>query len=284
MKALDNVFNITFLSKTPLSCPKMFWGSVFMFEHFNYTTYRSILETLRSKADNLCFETFLQTDIPARFFILRHDIDFSPKSALQMAELEAKWGFRATYFLLFSSPYYNLLSEEHITFPRRLAEMSHEVGLHYDVKAYAAIRGGKMHETLHTEIQLLSELSGHPVRSIAMHNPSVYGEDPFRDIETFINAYDDRFTKEIAYFSDSGGAWRNEPVDRFGKGDIPPRLQLLIHPLFWGERTADRWERLTFFTRNRFKQIEEEAQRVKEIWASHPGVYEHDRRNLIHSQ
>jgi hypothetical protein len=251
-----------------------------MFERFNYASYRDILETLRSKADNLCFEDFLQTNIPARFFILRHDIDFSPKSALQMAELEAKWGFRATYFLLFSSPYYNLLSEEYVTFPRRLAEMSHEVGLHYDVKAYAAIRGEKMLEALYTEIQLLSDLAGQPVRSIAMHNPSVYGEDPFRDMGTFINAYDDRFTKEIAYFSDSGGAWRNEPVDRFRKGDIPPRLQLLIHPFFWEEHTADRWERLTSFTRDRFKQIEEEAQRVREVWASHSGVCEHDRRTM----
>src|SRR5712692_10516496 len=104
-----------------------------MLEEFNYASYRQLLELLRRTNENVTFNDLPLDNPAARCFILRHDIDYSPEAALRMAQLEADMGIRATYFLLLNTSYYNLLSEEYCEFPRRLIELGHDVGFHYDV-------------------------------------------------------------------------------------------------------------------------------------------------------
>jgi hypothetical protein len=249
-----------------------------MLERFDYDTYRRLLELLRRTNVNVTFEDFPLCDNSIRYFILRHDVDFSPEAALRMAELEANMGIRASYFVLLSTPYYNLLSEQYLDFPRRLLDMGHEVGLHYDVRIYRAFGRYSLLETLEAHSCLLTKLSGKRVKSIAMHNPSVSGEDPFRNIKEFINAYDDQYTKHIMYLSDSCGAWRDEAVSVFESCHIPHRLQLLIHPLFWDKETANRWTRLDEFTEGKVVTLTEDIQRIKTMWAQHAGLLQHDRR------
>ncbi len=200
-----------------------------------------------------------------------------------MAEFEAKLDIKATYFILLSSPYYNLLSEDYIDFPRRLAEMGHEIGLHYDVKTMEkASRGVGLTDMLHREIEALSHLAGMDVTSIAMHNPSLSGIDPFRKTR-FINAYADAHTKDIAYFSDSCGAWRDKFAERFEKNRIPLQLQLLIHPIFWSASSSNRWEILDRFVQGKHGHLLKDARQVKGLWRNHTGVNEHDRRIRIGS-
>jgi len=237
-----------------------------MLEHFNYESYRSLLELLRRRNMNVCFEDFPLHDNSINYFILRHDVDYSPKAALRMAGLEADMGIRASYFILLSSPFYNLLSEEYCLFPCRLIELGHEVGLHYDLKVYIGFGEARLFDILRAHIEMLTKLAGKRVRSIAMHNPSSSGEDPFRNLKEFINAYDDQYTKQIAYFSDSCGAWRDESIHVFEAGDIPSRLQLLIHPLFWDEETADRYTRLDKCVENKIANLRNDARRRKEKW------------------
>jgi peptidoglycan/xylan/chitin deacetylase (PgdA/CDA1 family) len=249
-----------------------------MLDRFDYDTYTNLLELLRKTNMNVTFEDFPLPDNSIRYFILRHDVDFCPEAALRMAELEAKMGIRASYFVLLSTPYYNLLSEQYLDFPRRLVEMGHEVGLHYDVRVYTAFGRDRLLEALESHSFLLAKLSGKRVKSIAMHNPSISGEDPFRSIKQFINAYDDQYTKEIMYLSDSCGAWRDEAVSVLEIGNIPSCLQLLIHPLFWDRETANRWARLDEFMQSKVITLREDIQRVKGMWAQHPGLLQHDRR------
>ena len=44
--------------------------------------------------------------------LLRHDIDFSPKNAVRMAELEHEYGARSTYTVLLSGHYYNAFEKD----------------------------------------------------------------------------------------------------------------------------------------------------------------------------
>src|SRR6266487_6335764 len=101
----------------------MFWGFSTLLEEFSYKTYKDLLGLLARGNANACFEDFPLSDISKRYLILRHDVDFSPEAALRMAQLEFKLGIRATYFLLFSSPSYNLLSESYCLFPKQLIEL-----------------------------------------------------------------------------------------------------------------------------------------------------------------
>jgi len=250
-----------------------------MFGHFSLDTYRKLVELLLKERANVCFEDFPLKDNSKAYLILRHDVDLSPEAALRMAELEKNIGVRACYFVLFSSPYYNLLSENYCWFARRLRELGHEVGLHYDLRAYAARGERDSWLTLLEEASLLSTLVGKPIRSISMHNPSVSGQDLFLSRDDFINAYHDRFVKEIGYFSDSGGAWRDETVHLFETGMLPCQIQLLTHPIFWVEEAGNRWETLDRFIESKIGALKNESRLVKELWSKHPAVIQHDKRN-----
>ncbi len=258
-------------------------------QEFTYDEYRVLLDRMRRGRANLCFADFRKPVTERRFFLLRHDVDFTPAGALEMAAIEAKMDIRATYYFLLSGRFYNLLSGRFASAPRQIADLGHEVGLHYDLQMLETVDGQSPRELLHQQADILSRLSGRPVRSIAMHNPSLSGADPFRGDDcndcndckkTFINAYDDAFTRQIAYFSDSCGAWRDQAHETLTgrEEDIPPRLQLLIHPLLWGAEPGDRWRRLADWAAQQKNVLHEETRRIERIWREHPGVVEHDKR------
>ena len=247
---------------------------------FSYDTYQNLLHILLKSRRNLCFRDFCQAPPNGNFLLLRHDVDYTPKAALQIAKLEADMGIKATYFVLFSSPYYNLFNSEYILFPKKLAEMGHEVGLHYDLEVFETFTNKSPIELLSLEIDTLSTLTGIEVKSIAMHNPSLSGADLFRNTK-FVNAYDDKFTKQIPYFSDSCGAWRSDFVNHIKNQNIPPQMQLLIHPIFWGKTSLNRWEKLDFFINSRKNELSNDHKYIKDIWNNHPGVITHDKRNNL---
>lgn len=242
-----------------------------MLKDFNYKTYGHLIKTIQKSNTNLRFQDW-PTCRTMRFFILRHDVDGCPKAALKLAKFEAKSGIRATYFLLLSSIYYNLLSAEYYCLPRQLITLGHEIGLHYDMQAYSMIKNKNPREIFRLHIELLSKLAGIKIRSIAAHNPSAHLNDPFRRAKGFLNAYDEQFTKKMAYFSDSCGEWRNETIEIFRSKMIPPRFQLLIHPIFWDEKSANRYNRLNCFANQEIKKIKHHVQEVKKEWTRHTKI------------
>ena len=249
-----------------------------MFDQFCYEEYHKLLSIVKAGSKNLTFSDFSNPDIPPSFFILRHDIDFSLSAALKMAHFEAERGIRATYFLLLCSEYYNLLSRGSCNVPQQLVALGHEVGLHYDVRVMSERGNTDLNTCLQYEIDILSGLTGNTIQSIAMHNPSVYGDDPFACHNQFINAYDPQFIKDIAYYSDSCGAWRDHAYDAFQRPSIPDKLQLLIHPFFWADTSGDRSERLNKWIDEKRQSLATYQKKIREMWGSHAGVKEHDSR------
>jgi hypothetical protein len=249
-----------------------------MLNEFSYAEYRRLLELATARNRNLRFRDLPAAAGSGRYFILRHDVDFSPAAALRLAEFESALGVRATYFLLFSSSFYNVFAEECCRVPRQLTALGHEVGLHYDLACYDLIGRERPLEILVNQADTLSQLCGETVRSIAMHNPSVYGADVFQQAEGFINAYDPAYTREIAYFSDSCGAWRDEAAAVFQHGEMPPRFQLLIHPIFWDQQPGDRWARMNGLVEREGESLLKSAAAVRALWTQHAGVKQHDAR------
>jgi len=249
-----------------------------MFDQFSYDEYGRLLDMVKTGRENLCFSDFHDSDAPLRYFLLRHDVDFSPRAALKMARFEAQRGVRATYFLLLSSEHYNLLSEDSCSIPRQLIALGHEVGLHYDVRAMGERASEDLRAQLQYEIYILSRLAGNAICSIAMHNPSAHGDDPFANDTHFTSAYDPRFTKAIAYYSDSCGAWRDHAYYAFRESKIPDRLQLLIHPFFWAELPGNRWERLNTWVEESGQKLSEYQEQIRDLWLNHSGVREHENR------
>jgi len=240
---------------------------------FTLATYRELLAHFKQTHSYATFSTY---DAPqCNTILLRHDIDYSLQHALTLAQLEAELGVRATYFVLFSSPFYNALGADSIDIPRKLVQLGHEVGLHYDVAAL--LKSEDPHAALDAQARLLGELSSAEVRAIAMHNPSLSGADIFRNAP-YLNAYDARFTTQIAYFSDSCMAWRDAFVAACLNAALPAQLQLLIHPCLWTEHEQPRLQKLEAIYAAASGNLSAEFERARAIWTNHAGVREHEAR------
>jgi len=248
-------------------------------DSFTYCAYAALVGRL-ARTHALVRFGELKSDAPAHpHVILRHDVDYSPRAALQMATLEAEAGWRATYFLLPNGPYYNLLSPEHAGFPRRLVELGHEVGLHYDVRLFDAFPRPGWDAILDAQAHLLAALSGERVVSIAMHQPALSGADPFARRPDLVNAYDPRFVREATYISDSCRAWRDASWRVLFEGPLPDRLHLCLHPVNWAEHDRSRAEIFAGVRREVMQAIEASHADLMEKVSVHAAVKEHEARS-----
>ncbi len=250
-----------------------------MLDAFTYAAYRALISRLARTHALLRFAD-VKDGLPAHpFVILRHDVDYSPRAALDLAVQEAAQGWRATYFLLPGGPYYNLLEPETAGLPRRLLDLGHEVGLHYDVRLLRSFPRRDWDRVLDAQVDLLTGLGVPAVVSIARHQPALTGhEDPFAHRTEYLNAYEDRFVRHTTYVSDSCRAWRDAAWEALSEGPLPDRLQLLLHPVNWAEADRSREEIFAGVRRDfilRFDAIHAELmQRI----AEHSGVKEHESR------
>ena len=160
--------------------------------------------------------------------ILRHDVDFCVQHAFEMADLEYSLGVSSTYYFLLSSDSYNLLSDKNVKAVNNILAMGHSIGLHFDPTPYEDEYTG-----FERELKFFEDTFG-PMSSMSFHRPSdkiLEGVDWLPS--QLIGAYQNKYFKEIAYISDSGGSFRfGHPFDHkafIGKQNI----QLLIHPIWW---------------------------------------------------
>jgi peptidoglycan/xylan/chitin deacetylase (PgdA/CDA1 family) len=121
---------------------------------------------------------------------LRHDCDaaHSLRTAVSMAHWEAERGYRSTYFLLHTSPYWS-----YVGFPsavQEIAECGHEIGIHTDALAESLVTGDDPDLILERAITRLRDL-GYPVRGVAGHGNEIClrvrepHESPFANDEQF---------------------------------------------------------------------------------------------------
>jgi hypothetical protein len=249
-----------------------------MRDRFDFTTYWWILERIARTNQCVRFRDFVESEPAEPFFILRHDIDYSLAAALRLAEQEAERSVSATYFLLVGTRYYNLLAPEHGHVARHLAELGHEVGLHYDVTFLRSFPRHEWGQLLRAQARMLAELAGSEVVSIAMHQPALSHEDPFRDDREFINVYEPRFVRETVYVSDSGRAWRDAGWSMLETGVIPRKLHLLLHPINWSHEDRDRISIFRAIHDELCDEIQLAGEGLLAKIAAHSGVVEHENR------
>ncbi|HZU07808.1 MAG TPA: hypothetical protein VFB73_17730 [Chloroflexota bacterium] len=208
--------------------------------NFTYAYYRQMLAAM--KANFHCHrlvdaERVLQAPRARPVLFLRHDIDIDPFRALPMAELEAAAGIQATYMVMTNTPLYRVDDPSCRAALLTLAAMGHEIGLHFDFDHEAERHTPPDPATLERRIlaacDQLQQSLGIPIASVSFHRPiPALLHGPLR-LAGKINAY----AQELMawYLSDSGGRWRDgEPLPRLRQPDRPI-LQLLVHPIWWGE-------------------------------------------------
>jgi len=76
---------------------------------YSYEWYSDFLGRLNDKG--FSFVNFGE-DPQAGEAFLRHDVDWSPKEALRVAQIEDELEIRSSFFFLLNSPFYNVFEEE----------------------------------------------------------------------------------------------------------------------------------------------------------------------------
>jgi hypothetical protein len=253
----------------------------FDYPEFTLSSYGTLLARLRSRWNIVrVAEAFRRPFQPATL-ILRHDIDLSPAVALPMAAIEHDLGVRATYFVGLHL-HYNAHLPLHAEVIRRLGEMGHEIGLHYDGTLYpdSDTSPEPNQVLLDRHVQILQEISGCPVVSIARHDPSLATRpDPFRNSRKYHNAYDPAVFTNTVYISDSCGAWRADGLRACWREPRPLRIYLLVHPEQWGDTAGP--SRMAHFELVRARVIREHDdffEHVRTVWRTHTSGQEHDLR------
>lgn len=210
------------------------WTSDFSYEYF-----KRILRALKSN-----YELYLLSEVHGILnskrspkLILRHDVDVSLKRAMKMAEIESILGVRSTYMVMTSSPLYDIENDTSRGMLLQLIDMGHEVGLHYDLDKDE--RDGNYNISLiESKIDYscgyLQNITGLPIRSISFHHPI----PPFLRGPLMVSGRINAYSKKLMewYLSDSKGIWREgEPLPQLTRPG-KPLLQLLIHPIWWGNK------------------------------------------------
>jgi hypothetical protein len=207
---------------------------------FTHQGYLALLQFIKDlHYEIVCFRDVRQD---GSYVILRHDVDFSPEKALEMAYLDHQFGVSSTFFFLLTSPYYNILSKSGVGCVKEIAKLGHECGLHYDCEGFERLSSEARRQRVRSLAECLGESVGEPIRSIAQHKPA---RSAIRErFSPYLDAYSAPFFENIGYISDSRGAFRVPDVHEFFRRNR--RSQLVIHPIWWHAQPKTRDEVFEF--------------------------------------
>ncbi|UYN97247.1 MAG: hypothetical protein KIT25_10065 [Enhydrobacter sp.] len=223
-------------------------------EEFSIAEYVRLVGELRRRDYEVV--DFLSATPECRHLLLRHDIDMCLQRAVRLAEAEAEMEVTASYFVLLNTEMYNVASTAGRAALRRLLELGHDVGLHFDGAHIRDHDLGALTREVDLECAMLEMQTGRAVRVVTFHRPARWLLGHQATLSGRIHAYQPRYFESMGYCSDSAGAFRyhhplNHPAVLEGRA-----LQLLTHPIWWvtepGEDTLSKLDR---FRRERDDQI-----------------------------
>jgi hypothetical protein len=180
------------------------------------------------------FALYDAIDWETRFILWRHDLDLSLNRAAALARIEADEGIRATYFINPRSEFYNPLEPDQSSMIRRIIDLGHQIGLHFDASAAGTGSAHELDVGVAREARWLAEAFGEAPKAFSFHNPTaahlVHEEESYGGL---VNCYSRRFKSEVPYCSDSNGYWRFRRLYDVLCAGTDPRLQVLTHPGWW---------------------------------------------------
>lgn len=169
-----------------------------------------------------------------RFVLWRHDCDYSLNRSLALAHIEAESGLRSTYFVNPHCEFYNLLEKQQRDYIHQIAELGHEIALHFDADFYRTLSKSDLDKQVSAEADLLEYYLGVRPIAFSFHNPSAFHLTCEADTYGgLLNCYSKRFKEEVPYCSDSNGYWRFRRLHDVLTDATDPCLQVLTHPGWW---------------------------------------------------
>ena len=199
------------------------------------------------------FEGFLSYPFE-KVVILRHDVDKRPDHALEMALIEKKLNIKASYYFRIVKESYNEI------IMKKIAEMEHEIGYHYEDLALSRGDFSKAIDSFEKNLNRFRE--NFAVKTICMHgsafskwdNRLLWGKYDYKDFGVIGEPYLDIAFNNVLYLTDTGRTWNNRKISIRDKVDsqldypmktthhikaaikenkLPPKIMLNVHPQRW---------------------------------------------------
>ena len=143
----------------------------------------------------------------ANGIILRHDVDRWPVNALKMAKLEYKYNISSTYY------FRRAKSTFKPSIIKKIADLSHEVGYHYEDLSLAKGDYKKAIQLFNKHLKVIRQIV--PVKTIAMHgrplsrfnNLDLWKHYDFKNSDLIGETFLSIDYSDIYYFTDTGRNW-----------------------------------------------------------------------------
>jgi len=243
--------------------------------------YNDILKLLKKHNYRFSFFTDRQ-DSKERQVYIRHDVDYSPRVALKMAEAEKGHEVKSTYFFRLRAPFYNVFDSTNAEAIKEIEEMGHCVGLHYEGQMTSqSVSLGTVEKEIKKQIKIFNDLGIYMKQVVSFHRP--------RQIKPLVvgctlrggvlSAYDPKFfstdeeyakdpVNKTKYISDSRGKWHgDECVCQINATDIK-KIQMLVHPIWWVERIENANIHLQKFLNDEFRYLDESMRLDSNIYVN----------------
>ncbi len=200
---------------------------------FTEDGYRQLLDLAREKYR---FSTFAEQG-EDRHVLWRHDVDISMHRALRLAQIEHERGVISTFFFMLRSSFYTLAEPEILDRARRITDMGHKVGLHFQPEGWPGMSWNSttIERYVTEDRDRLALLLDRPIDAVSFHNPDQTGLDILEStmIAGLPNTYSKELREKYGYCSDSNGYWRFSPLGTVLAERTHERLQVLTHPGWW---------------------------------------------------
>jgi|SRR5215831_10645611 len=195
-----------------------------------------------------------------RYIVLRHDIDFSFRPALELAAINRSLGIRGTFCVLLRSGCYNLLSAACLEAARRIQEMGQHLALHYIAPATVPASDAELAASIRADFEIARQHLPEIEPVFSWHNPSpeLLRRGLRLDVPGLVNAYGEAFVEKILYLSDSNMRHSAAELERIIAQDGHLALQLLVHPDNWIPGGASMTEVLGQIWKNTIRGLEQE--------------------------
>ena len=204
-----------------------------MNQAFTLAEYEELLLLAKS---HYAFVSYADYQKHTKGIFWRHDIDLSVHAALSLAQIEARHGIHATYFVHLHSPYYHFYEKIITDKLKEILGMGHHLGLHYSPAFYGEAKLFRDHgaDKIELEKEIIEKVFNTHCQVFSYHNPTKEILHQDQDVAGMVNCYGKYFKEAVAYISDSNGLWKYKSLREILNDDNRPvLLQVLTHPVWW---------------------------------------------------
>ena len=159
--------------------------------------------------------------------LIRHDVDFSIEYAHRLAVFESGLKISSTFFFMFCTNLYNLLSSHNQKLVKDISQMGHKVSVHFDPTVYKNLKLFK-HEK-----NLFENIFSEKVDIASVHRPKLFLNNNNIKLSGTPQTYQDAFFKNMKYIADSNCKDVFPAIKKYLEEPRKLGLQLLIHPIWW---------------------------------------------------